>query len=147
MQNPTKEMLHEIYTGARCGCEAITGMIPKITDSALLAETTAQLETYAGFTARAEKMMQDKQLGTPSFSLANKLSVRGGVMLETMGSRSQNELARILRVSSRDSANRMRSAVSDLSRHGCDPDALALGQKMMAYEIAEAEKLGAMQCK
>ena len=146
MKNPTEEMLQQVYVGARCGCEAINGMLPKITDKHLLAETAAQLEMYSALSSRAEQMLQEKSLGKPNFPLSNRLSVRGGVMMETMGNPSQEELSRILRVSSRDSANRMRSAVADLSGSGCDEDALALGQRMMAFEIAETERLGLLQC-
>ncbi|MGM9653574.1 MAG: hypothetical protein ACI3XP_08065 [Eubacteriales bacterium] len=146
MKNPTEKMLHELYEYARCGCEAINGILPKITDSALLAETTAQLEMYSSLGESARRLLADKSLADASFPLKDKLTVRGGVIMETMGISDQRELARILRVSSRDSANRMRSTIADMSGSGCDADALALGQRMMAYAIAETERLGTLQC-
>ena len=145
MKDPTRELLSMIYIGAKSGCEAITGMLPKITNEKLRTETTAQLEAYAGYARRAEVLMAEKDIHDITFPLMNKLTVRGGVMMETMGTPTQEELARILRVSSRDSANRMRSAVSDLGGDGCDKDVLALGQNMMSFEIAEAERLGCIR--
>ncbi len=142
MKDPTKELLSMIYIGAKSGCEAITGMMPKITNEKLRVETVGQLEAYAGYAHRAEVMMAEKDIHGITFPLMNKLTVRGGVMMETMGSPTQEELARILRVSSRDSANRMRSAVADLGVSGCDKDVLALAQNMMSFEIAQAEHLG-----
>ncbi len=145
MKDPTKELLSMIYIGAKSGCEAITGMLPKITDEKLRQETVVQLEAYAGYAKRAEVLMAEKEIHGITYPLMNKLTVRGGVMMETMGSPTQEELARILRVSSRDSANRMRSAVADLGGSGCDTDVLALGQNMMSFEIAEAERLGSIR--
>ncbi len=142
MSDPTKELLRTIYIGAKSGCEAITGMLPKITNEQLRRDTVTQLEAYAGYAKRAEQIMSEKEISGITFPLTNKLSVRGGVMMETMGSVTQEELARILRVSSRDSANRMRSAIADLDSAGCDREVLALGQSMMSFEIAEAEHLG-----
>lgn len=142
MHDPTKELMKTIYIGAKSGCEAITGMLPKITDPQLRRDTVAQLEAYGGYVNRAEKLMREKNIEGITYPLTSKLSVRGGVMMETMGNVTQAELARILRVSSRDSANRMRSAIADMGDAGCDRDVLALGQSMMSFEIAEAEHLG-----
>ena len=142
MSDPTKEMLRTIYIGAKSGCEAINGMLPKITSNQLRQDTVNQLEAYAGYANRAEQLMEEKGITGITFPLMNKLSVRGGVMMETMGSVTQDELARLLRVSSRESANRMRSAIADMSSAGCDREVLALGQDMMSFEIAEAEHLG-----
>lgn len=144
MKNPTEELLHHIYISARSGCEAINGMLPKITDPALRTETTAQMDMYCALSTRAEQLLQDKDLGEVSFPLTSRLAVRSGVILETMGSPAQTELARILRQSSRESAGQMRSAVTECGGSGCDPDALALGQRMMAFEMAETERLGAL---
>lgn len=142
MHDPTKELLKMVYVGAKSGCEAITAMESKIKNEQLRRDTAAQLEAYSGYARRAESMMSEKNITDIGFPLMNKLTVRGGVMMETMGNPDDGELARLLRVSSKESANRMRSAIADLRESGCDKDVLALAQSMMSFEIAEAEHLG-----
>ncbi len=132
-----------IYTDAKSGCEVVTGLLPKISDERLRMETVKQLEAYTDYAHRAETMMQEKNITGITFSLMSKLSVRGGVMMETVGSPTQADLARLLCVSSQDSAKRIRQAVSDFGGGGCDGDVLALGQSMAGFEDEEANCLGA----
>lgn len=146
MENPTKELLQGIYTEARSGCETICGIASKIRDKNLVAETAAQMEMYAEYTSRAQQMLQEKNLGNVHFSLRDQISVRGGVLLESMHLSTQQQLADLLQAGSRDSAARMRRTMANLAGRGCDPDALALGQRMMAAEAAEADTLGRLRC-
>lgn len=146
MTNPTETMLKEIYVSAQSGCEALEAFMPKIKDRALLTSSARQLEMYSGFASRAETMMQEKSMGMPTYPLRQKLSVRGGVKMETMGHHTQQELLRMMRVASREGANRMRSAIADCSESGCTEDVLALGQRMLGFELEETELFGKMQC-
>ena len=146
MKTPTEKLLGELYDYARCGCEAIHGITPHLTSPELLADTAAQLEIYSAIGESAQRMLEEKSYSPASFPLHEKLGVRGGVLMETMGMTDQAELARVLRVSMRDSANRLRSTVADLSG-GCDEDALALGQRLLGYTLYETEKLGTIRCK
>ena len=143
MNDPTRELLRMIYVDAKSGCEVVTGLLPKISDERLRMETTKQLEAYAGYARRAETIMEAKNITGITFPLMSKLSVRGGVMMETAGSPTQQELARLLHVSSQDSAKRIRQAVTDLGNSGCDGDVLALGRNMAGFEAEEANSLGA----
>ena len=133
MHNATEELLGEIYIGARSGCEAIGAILPRVTDAALLQNTTAQMEMYCVLSQKAEQMLSGKQFPCPSFPLASRLVVRGGVILETMDSSTQTELAQILRRAASDGAERMRAAVHAL-QGDADPDALALAQRMVGFE-------------
>lgn len=142
MNDPTKELLRMIYVDAKSGCEVVTGLLPKISDERLRMETAKQLEAYAGYAHRAEAIMESKNITGITFPLMSKLSVRGGVMMETAGSPTQEDLARLLCVSSQDSAKRIRRAVADLGAGGCDGDVLALGQNMAGFEAEEANCLG-----
>ena len=133
MKNPTEELLGEIYIGARSGCEAIHGILPKVTDPSLLQKTTAQMEMYCALSHKAEQMLQDKQMPCPSFPLMSRLAVRGGVIMETMSVTGQEELEQILRSAAQNGASRMRGTVYALSSEA-DSDALALAQRMMGFE-------------
>ena len=141
MENPTKELLQGIYTEARSGCETICGIASKIQNRKLMAETAAQMEMYAEYTSRAQQMLQDKNLGNVHFSLRDRLSVRGGVLLESMYLVTQQQLADLLQAGSRDSVARMRRTMENLADRGCDSDALAWGQRMIAAEAVEADVL------
>ena len=142
MNDPTKELLRMIYVDAKSGCEVVTGLLPKISDERLRTETARQLEAYAGYAHRAESIMAEKNVTGITFPLMSKLSVRGGVMMETAGSPTQADLARLLCTSSQDSAKRMRKAVADFGVRGCDGDVLALAQSMSQFETEEAGCLG-----
>lgn len=133
MRNATQELLGEIYIGARSGCEAIRAILPRVSDAALLQSTTAQMEMYCVLSQKAEQMLQGKQFPCPSFPLASRLAVRSGVILETMDTSSQPEVAQVLRRAASDGAERMRAAVYALQGEA-DPDALALAQRMVGFE-------------
>lgn len=145
MENPTGRMLREIYKEAKSGCETICCITSKIRDKRWITETARQMEMYADCTARAEQMLQDKELGEATFSMRDRLSVRGGVLLETMDATEQ-ALTDLLQISFRDSAVRMRNTVARFAERECDADALALGQRLAAFEAAEAERLRQMSC-
>ncbi len=138
MNDPTKELLRMIYVDAKSGCEVVTGLLPKISDDRLRRETAKQLEAYAGYAHRAEAIMEAKNITGIAFPLVSRLTVRGGVMMETVGTTAQTELARLLYDSTRDSAGRMRQAVREYGDRGCDGDVLALGRNMVGFEAEEA---------
>ena len=141
MENQTEKLLREIYREARGGCETVCSVTPKIHDRRLMAETARQMEMYSVCQARAEQMLQDKDLGGVTFSALDRLSLRGGVWLETMDMHDAGAIASFLQSNFRDSAARMRNAVDRFAYTGCDADALALGRRLSAAEAAEAEVL------
>jgi len=141
MKNPTEEMLQYIYIRAKCGCETINGLLPGITDPALLRETTVQMEAYSSLGCRAQQLMREKDLPSADFSLIDRLAVRGGLIMETMGTKEQPALARILSRCVQDGAGQMQRAVAECGTVGCDPDVLALGQRMLAFETEGTERL------
>lgn len=141
MENQTEKLLREIYREARGGCETVCAVTPKIHDRCLMAETARQMEMYSDCQARAERMLQGKDLGNVTFSALDRLSLRGGVWLETMDMQDASAIADFLQSNFRDSAARMRNAVDRFARTDCDADALALGRRLSAAEAAEAEVL------
>jgi len=145
MRNPTEDLLMEVYIGARSGCEAICGLLPKITAEELLRETAAQTEMYSALSRRAQELLRDKRLGEAEFPLMSRLTVRGGMILETMGTEAQEELAELLCRGATAGAGRMYRAITECGAEGCDADALALAGRMMAYENEEAARLRAMR--
>lgn len=141
MNDATGKLLHYVYISARSGCEAIQGILPQITDPALLCETTADLSYYCALTARAQQLLRDRSLPAAPFPLSDRLAVRCGVIMETMGTKKQEELARVLRDGCREGADRMRRAVA--ANSACDREVLALAQRMAAFEATETERLNA----
>ena len=141
MENQTEKLLREIYKEARGGCETVCSVTPRIHDRRLLAETARQMEMYSDCTTRAEQMLQNKNMGSGTFSLLDRLSLRGAVWLETMDMTDTDTLTDFLQNNFRDSAARMRNTVTRFSHSECDTDALALGRRLAAAEAAEAEAL------
>lgn len=147
MENPTREFLRHVYREAKSGCETVCCITYRIQDETLLTETASQLETYAACAAKAEQMLQEKSLGPGTFTLRDRLSARMGVMIETANMHESREYADLLERSFRESAARMRQNMQAIAERGCDDDALALGGRIAAYELAEADKLGRMPIK
>ncbi len=141
MEDASRELLRTIYVGAKSGTEVIIGLLPKVTDRVLKREAAVQLDAYAGYAGRAEMLMGEKQIKGITFPLNERLSVRGGVLLETAGVQTQEELLRILQESTRESAKSMRQAVAYFGNKGCDGDIVALGQRMVGFEAAKGESL------
>ena len=141
MENQTEKLLREIYKEAQGGCETVCGITPRIHNRRLLAETARQMEMYSDCTNRVEQMLQDKNLGSVTFSALDRISLRGGVWLETMDMNDAAAIADFLQNNFRDSAARMRNTVDRFAREDCDADALALGRRLSAAEAAEADAL------
>ena len=141
MENQTEKLLWEIYKEAQGGCETVCGITPRIHNRRLLAETARQMEMYSDCTNRVEQLLQDKNLGSVTFSALDRISLRGGVWLETMDMNDAAAIADFLQNNFRDSAARMRNTVDRFAREDCDADALALGRRLSAAEAAEADAL------
>ena len=133
MMNPSGELLREIYIGARSGCEVINSILPRVTDAALRQRTTAQMEMYCVLSRKAETLMGEKHIPTPTFPLASRLAVRSGVIMETMDVSTQEGLAQILQNAAHSGAQHIRGTVRALCG-SADPDVLALAQRMVGFE-------------
>ena len=53
----TAALLEEIYQNAKMGSEALLSLLPKVADSSLRRDLTAQLDGYEGYAKKAEEYL------------------------------------------------------------------------------------------
>ena len=142
MKNATEKMLQKICIGAESGCEAVNGILSRTESAEIRRQSAAQLETYCAIRRRAEEMLEQNSMTRPSFSWIDRMSVRGGILAESLTVSTEEDLARLKQRISADRAGQMRKTVQDLSTQGCDSEALALGMRMAAFDAREAAQSG-----
>ncbi len=80
----TGAMLEEIYKNAKMGAEALLSLLPKVADSGLRRDMTAQLDGYEGYAKQAEQYLCEQGREAKDAGLWQKMSTKVGINVNTL---------------------------------------------------------------
>ena len=80
----TGAMLEEIYKNAKMGAEALLSLLPKVADSGLRRDMTAQLDGYEGYAKQAEQYLCEQGCEAKDAGLWQKMSTKVGINVNTL---------------------------------------------------------------
>ena len=83
-QTQTDAMLEEIYKNAKMGGEALLSLLPKVADSKLRRELTAQLDGYEKYAKQAEQYLCEQGKEAKDAGLWQKMTAKVGIGVNTL---------------------------------------------------------------
>ena len=83
-QGTTDALLEGIYQNAKMGSEALLALLPKVADSGLRRDLTAQLDGYEGYAKRAEQYLCEQGGEAEDASLWKKVTTKVGIGVNTL---------------------------------------------------------------
>ena len=80
----TAALLEGIYQNAKMGSSALLSLLPKVADSGLRRDLTAQLDGYEGYAKRAEEYLCEQGKEAREASLWQKMTTKVGINVNTL---------------------------------------------------------------
>mgnify|MGYP006864454194 CR=1 FL=1 len=92
----TAALLGGIYQNAKMGSEALLALLPKVADSSLRRDLTAQLDGYEGYAKKAEEYLCEQGAKAEGASLWQKMTTKVGVGVNTLMDSDTSHLAEMV---------------------------------------------------
>lgn len=137
--NVTVELLSEMYRNVTMGSENLASVVPMIKHPALLTNVTAQIEKYADFTKRTEKLLNDRSVKPKEASIMKIIMSRGGIALNTAFDSSDGHIAEMIVKGTKTGVSDLEQTFEDMKKRGVDNDAAELCGEIIGFERQEAD--------
>ena len=140
-QNPDKAVLNSIYRNAKTGVEAITDLLPKVSDRAFKADIMTQQGQYESISKEAASRLIN--LGTEPVPVGTmqKLGMKMGTAMNTLTNDETSHLAELMIKGSNMGIINMTKVVNGYS--SAAPETLGLAQKLIKSEQNNIARLKA----
>lgn len=141
IENPTGELLSEVYRNLKMASENLCSVTPKIDDRFMLRGVTSQLEKYAEYSKQAASMMRENAVNPKEPSGISKLMARSGIMMNTLVDSSDSHIAEMIVRGTKMGADKLSETMEKCSGAGCDQRSLDFCRDVINYEINESNKM------
>ncbi len=134
-------LLEGIYQNAKMGAEALLSLLPKVADSELRRDLTAQLDGYEGYARRAEEYLCENGAQAKDANFWQKMTTKVGIGVNTLMDSDTSHLAEMVIEGSNMNVT---SSVKLLREHeNCHvpESALRLCRDMIDFEQKNVERM------
>lgn len=135
------ELLQDIYANVKMGSESIINIMPRVNNSEMKAEMTAQLNEYEKYAALAKKKLDSKGVAAKEESMMTKMSAKMGMNMQTMIDSSSSHIAEMMVQGSTMDVTDLLQKVSAYSRYSECDDAIAFAKDIVSFEEKNVEKM------
>lgn len=137
----TVELLSEMYRNVTMGSENLATVVPKIRDKFLLTNVTYQLEKYADFTNKTEKLLQKRAVKPKEPTMMKKMMSRTGIAMNTLFDSSDSHIAEMIVKGTKMGVEQLEHKLNDFRGKGSDNEAVSLCRDIIEFEHTEADKM------
>lgn len=141
IENPTKELLSEVYRNLKMASENLCSVTPKINDRFMLRNVTSQLEKYAEYSKKASTMMKQNSVNPKEPSKMAKVMARSGIMMNTLVDSSDPHIAEMIVRGTKMGADKLHETMNRCEKAGCDAESLNFCKDVINYETTESNKM------
>ena len=92
----TTMLLEELYKNAKMGAEALLSMLPKVADSNMRRDLTAQLDGYEGYAKQAEQYLCEQGKEAKDAGVWQKMTAKVGIGVNTLMDSDTSHLAEMV---------------------------------------------------
>lgn len=92
----TSALLEGIYKNAKMGSEALLTLLPKVADSHLRRDLTAQLDGYESYAKRAQEYLCEQGEDAKDAGLWQKMTTKVGIGVETLMDSDTSHIAQMV---------------------------------------------------
>ena len=139
----TKSFLDSLYKNVKMGADSIIDLMPKVKDSKMREEMTAELEHYEGFAKEIRELLFKNGETPKEESLMAKMGVKMGVAMNTMIDDSTSHIADLMIQGATIGITDTTKLIREYENSPCAEEALALARKTVRYEEESIERLKA----
>ena len=136
-------LLEGIYKNAKMGAEALLSLLPKVADSGLRRDLTAQLDGYEGYAKRAEEYLCEQGQDAKEASLWQKVSTKVGIGVNTLMDSDTSHLAEMVIEGSNMNVTESVKLLREYENCHVPERALRLCRDMIEFEQKNVQKMQA----
>lgn len=92
----TSALLEGIYKNAKMGAEALLSLMPKVADSNMRRDLTAQLDGYQGYANKAEAYLCEQGAEAKEAGIFQKMATKVGIGVNTLMDSDSSHLAEMV---------------------------------------------------
>ena len=138
---PTGTMLEEIYKNAKMGAEALLSLLPKVADSGLRRDLTAQLDGYEGYAKQAEQYLCEQGKEAKDAGLWQKMTAKVGINVNTLMDSDTSHIAEMVIEGSNMNITASVKLLREYENCHVSERALRLCRDMIDFEQRNVEKI------
>ncbi len=138
---PEEELLQSIYKNARMGCQAITSLLPRVTDDNQRSQLTDKLAQFQYFATEASKHLFSRNLTPKELKFTDKIPAEAGIFMNTMLDQSPAKVAELMINGSSMGVIDMEKSLHACTDNTCSPEVQKLATDMISYEERTAAEM------
>ena len=137
----TSALLEGIYKNAKMGSEALLSLMPKVADSKLRGDLTAQLDGYEGFANKAEAYLCEMGEQAKDAGLWQKMTTKVGIGANTLMDSDTSHIAEMVIEGSNMNVTESVKLLREHENCQVPEKALRLCRDMIDFEQKNVEKM------
>ena len=137
----TTMMLEELYKNAKMGAEALLSMLPKVADSNMRRDLTAQLDGYEGYAKQAEQYLCEQGKEAKDAGVWQKMTAKVGIGVNTLMDSDTSHLAEMVIEGSNMNITASVKLLREYENCRVSEKALRLCRDMIDFEQRNVEKM------
>ena len=137
----TSALLEGIYKNAKMGSEALLSLMPKVADSKLRGDLTAQLDGYEGFANKAELYLCEMGEQAKDAGLWQKMTTKVGIGVNTLMDSDTSHIAEMVIEGSNMNVTESVKLLREYENCQVPEKALRLCRDMIDFEQKNVEKM------
>ena len=134
-------MLEELYKNAKMGAEALLSMLPKVADSNMRRDLTAQLDGYEGYAKQAEQYLCEQGKEAKDAGVWQKMTAKVGIGVNTLMDSDTSHLAEMVIEGSNMNITASVKLLREYENCRVSEKALRLCRDMIDFEQRNVEKM------
>lgn len=140
-QMQTGALLEEIYKNAKMGAEALLSLLPKVADSHMRRDLTAQLDGYEGYAKQAEQYLCEQGKEAKDAGLWQKMTTKVGINVNTLVDSDTSHIAEMVIEGSNMNITASVKLLREYENCRVPERALRLCRDMIDFEQRNVEKM------
>lgn len=140
-QGKTDALLKGVYQNAKMGSEALLSLLPKVADSDLRRDLTAQLDGYEGYAKRAEEYLCEQGSEAQGASLWQKVTTKVGIGVNTLMDSDTSHIAEMVIEGSNMNITDSVKLLREYENCHVSEKALRLCRDMIDFEQSNVERM------
>ena len=141
MNSVTKEFLDQLYKNVKMGADSIIDLMPKVNDSGMREEMTAELEQYEKFAKKIRDILFKQNNEPKEESIMAKAMTKMGIAMNTMMDATTSHIADMMIQGATMGVTDTTKLVREYENTACAEEALALARETIRYEEESIERL------
>ena len=137
----TKKFLDSLYKNVKMGADAIIDLMPKVSDTKMREEMTAELEHYEKYAKEIRNLLFESGEEPKEESFMAKMMSKMGISINTMMDSTSSHIADMMIQGATMGVTDTTKLIREYENTSCSEEALKLARDTVKYEEESIERL------